>query len=65
MNNQKQKNMGTAVVGMKIAISVLPSIGSNTSNDTRSCANDDYFDLPAFANCKFLSEKKRSDLGQF
>ena len=48
------------LVGMKIAIPVLLSI----SDDARSCVNDDCFDLPAFSNCKFQSEKK-SDFGDF
>ena len=51
------------LVDMKIAIPVLPSIGLYISDDARSCVNDDCFDLPAFANCKFQSEKKKSDLG--
>ena len=46
------------LVGMKIAIPVLPSIGAYISNDARSCVNDDYFDLPSFSNRKFQSEKK-------
>ena len=45
------------LVGMKIFIPVLSSMGSYTSDDTRSCVNDDCFDLPAFANPKFQSEK--------
>ena len=47
------------LVGMKIAIPVLPSIGSYISDDrdARSCVNDDCFDLPAFTNRKFQSEK--------
>ena len=43
---------------------MLPSKGSNTSVDVRSCVNDDYFNLSTFANCKIQSEKK-SDLGYF
>ena len=50
------------LVGMKIAIPVLPSKGSYTSVDARSCVNDDCFDLPTLANSKIQSEKK-SDLG--
>ena len=46
------------LVGMKIVIPVLPTIGSYISDDARSCVNDDCFDLPAFSNRKFLSEKK-------
>ena len=34
------------------------------SNDARSCVNDDCFDLTAFANHKFQSEKK-SNIGDF
>ena len=41
------------LVGMKIAIPVLPSIGAYISDDARSCVNDDCFDLPAFSNPKF------------
>ena len=52
------------LVGMKIAIPVLPSIGSYISDDSRSCVNDDCFDLPAFSNRKFQSGKK-SDFGDF
>ena len=52
------------LVGMKIAIPVLPSIGVYISDDARSCVNDDCFDLPAFSNCKFQSGKK-SDFGDF
>ena len=37
--------------------SVQPFIGSYISDDARSCVNDDCFDLPAFANRKFQSEK--------
>ena len=52
------------LVGMKIAIPVLPSIGAYISDDTRSCVNDDCFDLPAFSNRKFQSGKE-SDFGDF
>ena len=52
------------LVGMKIAIPVIPSIGAYISDDVRSCVNDDCFDLPAFSNRKFQSGKK-SDLGNF
>ena len=52
------------LVGMKIVIPVLPSIGAYISDDARSCVNDDYFDLPSFWNRKFQSEKK-SDIGDF
>ena len=52
------------LVGMKIAIPVLPSIGAYISDDARSCVNDDCFDLPAFLNRKFQSGKK-SDFGDF
>ena len=46
------------LVGMKITIPVLPSIGVYISNDARSRVNDDCFDLPAFSNRKFQSGKK-------
>ena len=46
------------LLGMKIAIPVLPSIGWYTSDEARSCVNDDCFDLPAFSNRKLQSEKK-------
>ena len=36
----------------------------SVSDDAWSCVNDDCFDLPAFANRKFHSEKK-SDIGGF
>ena len=52
------------LVGMKIAIPVLPSIGAYITDDARSCVNDDCFDLPAFSNRKFQSGKK-SDFGDF
>ena len=52
------------LVGMKIAIPVLPSTGSYTSEDTRSCVNDDCLDLPTFANRKILIRRK-SDIGNF
>ena len=52
------------LVGMKIAIPVLPSIGAYIKDDARSCVNDDYFDLLSFSNRKFQSEKK-SDIGDF
>ena len=52
------------LVGMKIAIPVLPSIGACISDDARSCVNDDCFDLPAISNRKFQSGKK-SDFGDF
>ena len=63
MNDQKQDENGNqlqrANMGMKIAISVLPSIGLYTSDDARLCVHDDDDDdLPAFANRKFQSEKK-------
>ena len=45
------------LVGMKIAIPVLPSIGTYISDDARSCVNDDCFDLSAFSNRKFQSGK--------
>ena len=35
------------LVGMKIAIPVLPSIGAYISDDASLCVNDDCFDLPA------------------
>ena len=46
------------LVGMKIVIPVLPSIGAYISDDARSCVNHDYFDLPTF----FQSEKKSTIL---
>ena len=46
------------LVGMKIAIPVLPSIGVYIRDDAKSCVNDDCFDMPAFSNRKFQSEKK-------
>ena len=46
------------LVGMKIAILVLPSKGSYTSVDARSCVNDDCFDLPTFVNRKIRDRKK-------
>ena len=52
------------LVGMKIAIPVLPTLCVYIGDDARSCVNDDYFDLPAFSNRKFQSEKK-SDIGDF
>ena len=71
MNYQKQEENGNQqlaanrlLVGMKITIPVLPSIGAYISDDARSCVNDDCFDLPAFSNCKFQSGKK-SDFGDF
>ena len=64
MNDQKQEENGNQrlaanilLVGMKIAIPVLSSIGSYISDDARSWVNDDRTDLPAFANIKFHSEK--------
>ena len=45
------------LVGIKIVIPVLPYVGPYTSDDGWSCVNDDYFDLPIFANCNFQSEK--------
>ena len=47
------------LVGMKIAIPVLPSIGACISDDARSCVNDDCFDLPAISNRKFQSGKSQ------
>ena len=41
------------LVGMKITIPVLPFKGSYT----RSCVNDDCFDLPTFANRKISIRK--------
>ena len=54
------------LVGMKVAIPVLPSIGAYISDDAWSCVglNDVCFDLPAFSNRKFQSGKK-SDFGDF
>ena len=73
MNDQKQEKTGTRysstvsehlLVGIKIAIPVLPFMGSYTSNYSRSCVNDDCSDLLAFANCRILVRKK-SDIGNF
>ena len=58
MNYQKQEPPVASkhlLVGMKIPIPVLFSMGLYTSDDARSCVN--CFDLPAFANYKFQSEK--------
>ena len=52
------------LVGMKIAIQVLPSVGGYISDDARSCVNDDCFDLPAFSNHKYQPGKK-SNFGDF
>ena len=52
------------LVGMKIAIPMLPSIGAYISDDARSCVNDDCVDFPAFSNRKFQSGKK-SDFRDF
>ena len=52
------------LVGMKIAIPVLPSIGAYISDDARSSVNYECFDLLSFSNRKFRSEKK-SDVGDF
>ena len=46
------------LVGMKIAILVLPSLAALISDDARSCVNDVCFDLPAFSNRKFSVGKK-------
>ena len=55
------------LVGTKIVIPVLPSIGSYISDDARSCVNDDCFDLPALANivCKSQISEKKFNLGDF
>ena len=39
-------------------------LGACSSDDARSCVNDDCFDLPAISNRKFQSGKK-SDFGDF
>ena len=52
------------LVGMKIAIQVLPSMGSHSSDDAWSCVNNDCFDVLAFANRKFWTERK-SKTGDF
>ena len=52
------------LVGMKIVIPVLSSIGAYISDDARSGVKDDCFDLPAFSYRKFQSGKK-SDFGDF
>ena len=52
------------LVGIKITIPVLPSLGAYISDDARSCVNDDCFDLPAFSDRKFQSGKK-FDFGDF
>ena len=71
MNDQKQEEKREPatgskhlLVGMKIAIPVLPSIDEYISDDARLCVNNDCFDLPAFSNRKFQSERK-SDFGDF
>ena len=46
------------LVGMKISIPVLPSEGSYTSKDARSCVNDDCFDLLTFAKSQNSVRKK-------
>ena len=46
------------LVGMKIAIPLLPSIGAYISDGARSCVYDDCFDLLAISNRKFQSGKK-------
>ena len=55
------------LVGMKIAIPVLPSMGHTYRDNAWSCVNDDYFYLLAFGNWKFQSEKEKekSDIGSF
>ena len=51
------------LVGMKIMIPELPSIGSYISDDAlRSCVNDNCFDLP---QSQISVRKKQSDLGDF
>ena len=52
------------LVRMKIAIPVLPSKGSYTSEDARSCVNNDCVDLPTFPNHK-ISIRRKSDIGDF
>ena len=52
------------LMGMKIAIPVLPSEGSYTSEDGRSCVNDDCFDSPTFANRK-ISIRRKSNILRF
>ena len=42
------------LVGMKIAIPVLPSVGSYIIDDARSCLNDDCFHLPAFRKTNLI-----------
>ena len=46
------------LVGIKIAIPVLPSIGACISDDARSCVNDDCFDLPAISNIDIEYNKR-------
>ena len=53
------------LVGMKIAIQVLPLKDSHISKDARSCVNDDCLDLPTiFAKLQNLNQKK-SHIGDF
>ena len=53
------------LVGMKIAIPVLSSIGSYIRDDAKSCVNDVLFDLPAFCKSQISVRKKKSDTGDF
>ena len=72
MNNQKHEENGNPatgsehlLVGIKIAIPVLHSIGACISDDARSCVNDDCFDLPAISNENLLSAATRSKAPPF
>ena len=51
------------LVGMKIAIPVLPYIGEYIIDDARSCVNDDCFDLPAFSISRV--DKQRNEPGRW
>ena len=48
---------GHRLVGIKITIPVLPSLGLYTSDNPRSCVIDDCFDLSAFGRRKILVRK--------
>ena len=70
LNAGRQREPATGsenlLVGMIITIPVwIPSKGLYTSVDARACVNDDYFDLPTFANRKISIRKKKSDIGDF
>ena len=46
------------VVGIKIATPVLPLKGVYTSEDARSCVNDDYFDFADLCKSENFNRKK-------